>query len=127
MKLYFDLKGENKLAYELHSFIVKNNIDTTNIWFGSININHLEILSKKGVDYKLGLITSNDFTIDILYYITSKYNLKFVCFHWLILNKNIIQFLKSKQIDTLCYTLNNENKDFILKYDLNGIVSDILF
>ena len=127
IKLYLDLKGENKLADELHSFIVKNNIDTTNIWFGSFNINHLEILSKKGVDYKLGLITSNDFTIDILSYIASKYNLKFVCFDWLILNKNIIQFLKSKQIDTLCYTLNNENKDFILKYDLNGIVSDILF
>ena len=126
-KLYFDLKGENKLADELHSFIVKNNIDITNIWFGSFNINHLEILSKKGVDYKLGLITNNDFTIDILSYISSKYNLKFVCFDWLIINKNIIQFLKSKQINVFCYTLNNENKKFIFDYKLDGIVSDILF
>jgi glycerophosphoryl diester phosphodiesterase len=127
VKLYFDLKGENKLADELHSFIVKNNIDTTNIWFGSFNINHLEILSKRGAYYKLGLITNNDFTIDILSYITSKYNLKFVCFDWLIINKNIIQFLKSKQINVFCYTLNNKNKKFIFDYKLDGIVSDILF
>ena len=127
IKLYFDLKGENKLADELHSFIIKNNIDITNIWFGSFNINHLEILSKKELDYKLGLITNNDFTIDILSYISSKYNLKFICFDWLILNKNIIQFLKSKQINVFCYTLNNENKNFIFDYKLDGVVTDILF
>lgn len=127
VKLYFDLKGENKLADELHSFIIKNNIDITNIWFGSFNINHLEILSKKELDYKLGLITNNDFTIDILSYISSKYNLKFICFDWLILNKNIIQFLKSKQINVFCYTLNNENKNFIFDYKVDGVVTDILF
>lgn len=127
IKLYFDLKGENKLADELHSFIIKNNIDITNIWFGSFNINHLEILSKKELDYKLGLITNNDFTIDILSYISSKYNLKFICFDWLILNKNIIQFLKSKQINVFCYTLNNENKNFIFDYKVDGVVTDILF
>jgi glycerophosphoryl diester phosphodiesterase len=127
IKLYFDLKGENKLADELHSFIIKNNIDITNIWFGSFNINHLEILSKKELDYKLGLITNNDFTIDILSYISSKYNLKFICFDWLILNKNIIQFLKSKQINVFCYTLNDENKNFIFDYKVDGVVTDILF
>ena len=127
IKLYFDLKGCDNLAHELHDFFIKKNLNLADFFIGSFNIHHLEILSKKNKNYNLGLITDNNFTIDIIYYIISKYNLTFVCFHWLILNKNIIQFLKSKQLYTFCYTLSDENKDFIFKYELDGIVSDILF
>ena len=97
MKFYLDLKGSDKLSYELHSLFTKMNIDTTNIWMASFNLNHIDILNKIN-KYNLGLISENNYTLDMLTYLTSKYNLKFIAFGWTVLNKNTIQFLKSKNL-----------------------------
>lgn len=126
IKFYLDLKGCDKLAHELHDFFIKRNIDTTNIWIASFNMNHLDILCKKEKKYNLGFITDNTFTFDILSFIISKYNLKFICFYWLMLNTNTIKFLNSKNILVFAYTLKNKNKKYFEEYTLNGIVSDIL-
>ena len=128
IKLYFDLKGCDKLAEILHNFLVKYNINTEKIWFASFNINHLDILYKENKEYKLGLITDNNFTLDIITYIISKYNIQFVCFQWSMLNKQCVNMLKYKQVMVFVYTLENEKLLPLLnKYDINGIVTDILY
>jgi glycerophosphoryl diester phosphodiesterase len=125
--LYFDLKGSDKLAEILHKFLKTNNINTKNIWFASFNINHIDILYNKNKNYNFGLITDNSFTLDIISYITEKYNIQFVCFHWSMLNKQTIQFLKEKKIKIFAYTLiSNKQLPYIYKFNIDGIVSDIL-
>lgn len=126
MKFYLDLKGSDKLSYELHSLFTKMNIDTTNIWLASFNLNHIDILNKIN-KYNLGLISENNYTLDMLTYLTSKYNLKFIAFGWTVLNKNTIQFLKSRNIKIFIYTINQLYQiNFIKHYGVDGIVTDIL-
>ena len=125
--LYFDLKGSEKLAEILHDFINKNEINTEKIWFASFNINHIDILYNKDKNYKFGIITDNSFTLDIISYITDKYNIQFVCFYWSMLNREIVQFLKEKKIKIFAYTLmNNKQLSHIYKFNIDGIVTDIL-
>lgn len=126
VKFYLDLKGSDKLSYELHSLFTKMNIDTTNIWLASFNLNHIDILNK--IDrYNLGLISENNYTLDMLTYLTSKYNLKFIAFGWTILNENTVKYLQNRNIKVFVYTIDNLNiLPFIEKYNVDGLVSDIL-
>ena len=126
IKLYFDLKGKNELATILHEFVLEHNIDIGNIWFASFNLNHIDILQSANSNYKLGLITDNLFTLEIMNDIISKYKIKFVCFLWVLLNTQLISFLKKNNIMTFVYTLKEtEMLPWIQKYNIDGIVSDI--
>jgi glycerophosphoryl diester phosphodiesterase len=127
VKFYLDLKGSDNIAYRLHTFFVQLNIDTKNIWIGSFNINHIEILNTRNRYYKLGLITDNNYTIDILSTIVKSYDLEFVSFEWTMLNNNSIQYLKNKHIMVFIYTIKNiDTLMFIKHYNIDGIVSDVL-
>ncbi len=127
VKIYLDLKGYDILADELHNLFKKMDIDTTNIWIASFNLNHIEIMKEKGVLYNLGLITSNNYTIDILSFIVSKYRLGFVAFDLTMLNKNSIQFLQNRNINVFAYTIKNlDMLKNIELYNVDGFVSDII-
>jgi glycerophosphoryl diester phosphodiesterase len=126
VKIYLDLKGSDKLSYELHSLFTKMNIDTTNIWLASFNLNHIDILNKMD-RYNLGLISENNYTLDMLTYLTSKYNFSFIAFAWTVLNEQTIQFLKSRNIKIFTYTINQLYQiNFIKHYGVDGIITDIL-
>ena len=128
IQIYLDLKGSTKLAEILHIFIIENNINIEKIWFASFNMQHLDILSKNNQCYQLGFISDNNFTLDILLHIVSKYNIYFVCFHWCILNKESISMLHSKGIRVFYYTLKDEKMLTMLdKFEIDGIISDISF
>lgn len=128
IKLYFDLKGGNKLTIILHDFLVKHNINIENMWFASFNLNHIEFLQNANPNYKLGLITDNLFTLDIMQNIISKYNIQFVCFFWVLLNEQMVSFLKSNNIMTFVYTLKDlKLLPWIHKYNIDGIVTDIYY
>ncbi len=127
IKLYFDLKGCDKVAYELHSLFIKMNIDTTNIWMASFNLKHIEILRNKNKDYKLGLITANNYTLDILSFIISKFNIIFVAFDWEILHDYSVRYLQNRRVQVFVYTIDtNTILNFIEPYNVDGIVTDIL-
>ena len=127
IQIYLDLKGSYKLAETLHRFLIKYNIDTSKIWFASYNLHHLDILFKSNSHYQLGFISNNDFTLDILTHIISKYNIQFVCFCWTILNKETIAMLQHRKINVFYYTLKSEKMLHMLQeHCVNGIVSDIL-
>lgn len=128
IQIYLDLKGPAKLAEILHIFIIENNINIEKIWFASFNIQHLDILSKNNSNYQLGFISDNNFTLDILLHIVCKYNIFFVCFHWSALNKESISLLHSRRIRVFYYTLKDQKMLAMLeKFNIDGIVSDIIF
>ena len=127
IKLYFDLKGSKKLAYILHDFLQQNNIILDNIWFASFNIQHLDVLVEKG-GYKLGLITDNIYNNELLQLFIQKYDIKFVCFSWTVLDKDSVEYLKSKRVSTFIYTLKNHSiLPIVQEYNIDGIVSNIWF
>ena len=125
--IYFDMKGDTELAHILHKLIVKMNIDTTNIWFASFNMKHIDILYCYDKEYKLGYITDNIMTRDILHSIINKYALKFVCFQWEMLDHETIDELHKRDVFVFIYTLQNiHTLDCLKKYSIDGIVSDII-
>ena len=125
--IYFDMKGDTELAHILHKLIVKMNIDTNNIWFASFNMKHIDILYCYDKEYKLGYITENIMTQDILHSITDKYALKFVCFQWEMLDHETIDELHKCDVLVFIYTLQNiHTLDYLNKYSIDGIVSDII-
>ncbi len=126
-KIYLDLKGSNILASMLDLFFIENNINTTNIWLASFNLNHIHYLSNTTKKYNLGLITSNNYTFSLLSIITNQYSLSFIAFEWTMLNYNTVQFLQNMNISVFVYTISTyEQLEFIKKYHVDGIISDIL-
>ena len=126
--LYLDLKGNERLAHTLFAFIESHNIDVTNIWFGSFDMQHIRILQEHAPHYKVGLITSNALSLDILSHIMTHYRLSFVSCEWHMLHKDSIAFLQDKGCRVFAYTLHKMSQlDFIAKIPLDGIVSDIWF
>lgn len=124
--LYFDMKGSERLAYILHEFLVKHSIILDKIWFASFNILHLNILRNSG-SYKLGLISDNVYTTEILDHFIEKYELQFICFSWTLLHKETVEYLKTKQVSTFTYTLKDATfLHIIQEFGIHGIVSDIL-
>lgn len=125
--LYFDLKGSDKLSYKLHEFLIIHNIVLDKIWFASFNIKHLDILRTKG-DYKLGLISDNIYNKHLLRYFIAKYDISFICFSWTVLDRESVEYLNSKGVSTFIYTLKDKNiLSNVQEYNIDGIVSDILF
>jgi len=126
-KIYLDLKGSNILASMLDLFFIENNINTTNIWLASFNLNHIHYLSNTTKKYNLGLITSNNYTFSLLSIITNNYSLSFIAFDWTMLNYNTVQFLQNMNVSVFVYTISTyEQLEFIKTYRVDGIISDIL-
>ena len=66
-------------------------------------------------------------TQDILHSITDKYALKFVCFQWEMLDHETIDELHKREVFVFIYTLQNiHTLDYLNKYSIDGIVSDII-
>ena len=124
--IYFDMKGDKELAHILHKLIVDMNIDITNIWFASFNMKHIDILYCYDEEYKLGYITDNIMTQDILHSITDKYALKFICFQWEMLDHETVDELHKQGVLVFIYTIQDIRiLDYINDYSIDGIVSDI--
>jgi hypothetical protein len=94
----------------------------------SFNLNHIEKLNllKKDFNFKIGFITQNSFTIKILSDLIK--NLDFVVYELDYLNCQEIDFLKKNNILVFTYTLTKKLQyDKVKKFNIDGIVTDILF
>lgn len=124
--LYFDLKGDYKVIFKLIESIKKwfNREQMKKIYISAFNRKFIDPLLEEKLPVKIGFTTDNLFTID--QYDCVFKECEFVCFHWTVLDENVIKHLKSKNIQIFAYT----NKDefilnHILYYKIDGIVSDI--
>lgn len=124
--LYFDLKGDYKVIFELIESIKKwfKREQMKKIYISAFNRKFIDPLLEETLPVKIGFTTDNLFTID--QYDCIFKDCEFVCFHWTVLDENVIKYLKSKNTQIFAYT----NKDefilnHILYYKIDGIVSDI--
>lgn len=128
--IYLDLKGSTNLARYLFFYIITKKIDLTNIYIASFNLNHIKFFSQinLGTNIKLGLIFNNIFSNKNLYdIINSFYKLSFVCVDWTNLDKNNIELLHKNNINIFTYTCKNKIElEYIKRFDIDGIISDIL-
>ena len=126
--IYFDLKGNVDLSNNFLNYIRSNNINTSNFYIASFNMNHLDLLKKNKhqFSYKIGFITCNTFKDDILNIKID--GLDFISIDIGYLNKKNITFLKKKNLEIFTYTLKDLSQyTKICNFDIDGIVTDILF
>lgn len=128
IQFYIDMKGHEQLAHNLIALFERHNIDVTNIWFGSFNMQHIHILHEHAPHYKIGLITSNSLSLDILHQVVQQYRLSFVACEWHMLHENSVTLLQQIGCNVFAYTLQKKSQlPWFRKIPLNGIVSDIWF
>lgn len=124
--LYFDLKGHEDVVPYLLDYIRKYKINTSYIWFASFNFKHLDLLYNDSPDHKLGVITNNVFSCEMLGELIQKYQLSFMCFHWSGLDKKSIEYIQSQHVNVFFYTVTSKRDlDLMSDYHVDGIVSNI--
>ena len=122
IKIYLDLKGCDELADVLLKKL--KDINTTNIYIASFNRKHLCKLYNKNL--KLGFITDNCFTNNEIDILTK--NLNFISLEWSSIDKDMINYCKSKNLIIFIFTIKNiEEFKLISKFNVDGFVSDIKF
>lgn len=134
MKLYIDIKGNtNTIIKPLIDLLYDNYSTFQNIIIGSFNRKHLveierhnEDLSKDSEYYiNKAFLTENIFPLSELKNLLE--NKEYLVTHWTMIDKETVQYCKGENIKVLCYTAKNNNIiDYMKKYDIDGIVSDIL-
>ena len=96
------------------------------MYFASFNLHHLQILYDLNKSYKLGIITYNHLTNDMIKFIIDKYNLKFISISWNSLEHSTIDYINSLKVNVYTYTVDKPCiLEFIKKYNIDGIVSNI--
>ena len=123
--LYLDLKGEALLSEVLYKYLIKNHLHLIdNIYIASFNTQHLNIFKNSTYDFNLGFITGNTFQENELIPILEKLN--FICIHWTMLEKKMIDVCKNMCVKVFTYTCKTQCElSYILNYRIDGIVSDI--
>jgi glycerophosphoryl diester phosphodiesterase len=130
IKIYLDIKGSNKIMIPLLDYLNYrfNNFD--NLILASFNRQIIkDIIKYNNLNdkyLKTGFITENIYSIGELYILCK--DVDYLIIHWTMLDKETIEFCKKNNKKVFCYTLKNKNQlEHIYQYDLDGIVSDILF
>lgn len=128
--LYLDLKGSDQLAEKLVYFF--DNLTFNNdIYLGTFNKKHLNKLKESNIsdkqNIKLGLITDNRLLDDDLINCKLDYDIDFLSLHWEMLREDTIKALNNINVKCFVYTCkNNFILDQINKFNIDGIVSDII-
>lgn len=134
IKVYLDIKGEHKIIKPLLNYLDSEFDDFNNLLLASFNRNSIKetIKFNKNKNNKhpkyleTGFITENTYTNEELKLLLK--DIEYIIVHWTMLNNELINFCKKNNKKVYCYTLKDkEQLKIINKYDVDGIVSDILF
>lgn len=124
--LYLDLKGDVRLSEILIKFIVLTKFPQDRLWIASFNKNHLYTFMCSPLKVILGLVTANDFYPHE--YDSLLHNIDFVVCNIHILSQRFIENIKELDKEVFVYTGENTyDIDYIKKFDVDGIVSNIIF
>jgi len=124
--LYIDIKGINvKICDYIHAFFQNKNV--ADIYFASFDLRILDKLHELNPKYNLGFITGTLFPLEIFIEWFQKYQFKFICFDWKILDEHFIKYLQ-KHCKIFTYTCDNITQlEYIKKFNIDGIVSNFAF
>jgi glycerophosphoryl diester phosphodiesterase len=129
IKIYLDLKGDNKIINPLLKYLNKSFNDYDNLILSSFNRKSLKeiIMYNKTItkNIEIGFITENIYTQFELKFILK--DIDYLIVYWTMLDKETIDFCKKNNKRVFCYTLKDEKElEYIKKFDIDGIISDIL-
>lgn len=129
IKIFLDIKNNDGICEPLLQMINQMFTESqqSNIYISSFYrdvIIHLNDIREKN-NFKLGFTTSNRLTIDELDYMMN--GLQYICLDWTVLSEEQVDYLKSKGYTVFVFTCkNNTILEYIKRYNIDGIVSDIL-
>ena len=131
MKLLFDIKGghENLIVNKILLLFDKFNVDYTNVLMSSFNKRIIQDLIKyqKIYNYKLGLISDNNFYYDEIKYQLDKIDFISINFEMLLVcDIDLLRECKNKNIKIFTWTVTNKDiYDLIKDLPIDGLISDI--
>jgi len=121
--VYFDMKGNDKLAHRLFCFIKTYNINLNKIICCSFNKKHIDYLKLKLPELKVGLITANKLAPEDLKPLTQ--NIQYLIIDWTVLDRDMIDYCHKKEINVFTYTMKNIDAfNYIKNFDVDGIISN---
>ena len=125
IKIYLDIKGNVIDIVTVLNNLIKENKFIYNIFIASFNLIIIHELYKINSKLQLGFITESLYSKDIFLKIIDESCLKFISFHWTMLEESVINFLHENNIMILSYTSKNkEILSFIDEFDIDGIVTN---
>ena len=125
IKIYLDIKGNDIGIVSVLNNLIKEKKFLNNIFIASFNLIIIHKLYKINPKLQLGFITESLYPKDIFLKIINESSLKFISFHWTMLEDSIINFLHENNIIILTYT--SKNKDilsFMDEFDIDGIITN---
>lgn len=124
MKIYLDIKAlDNSICKPLVDFLEKYDCDE--IYLASFNVRVIEKLFHLNPQLNYGMILENLFPETLFHDWITKMELKFICFHWTMLNQDVIHFLQKNKVKVFSYTCKTkEILSYMLKYNIDGIVTN---
>ena len=121
--VYFDMKGDDKLAHRLFCFIKTYNINLNKIICCSFNKKHIDYLKLKLPEINVGLITSNKLAPEDLESLTQ--NIQYLILDWTVLDRDMIEYCHKKEINVFTYTMKDIDAfNYIKDFDVDGIISN---
>ena len=125
IKIYLDIKGNVIDIVTILNNLIKENKFLYNIFIASFNLIIIHELYKINSKLQLGFITESMYSKDIFLKIIDESCLKFISFHWTMLEESVINFLHENNIMILSYTSKNkEILSFIDEFDIDGIITN---
>ena len=130
MQILFDIKGHHEgISQKLIHILNEYKVNYRNIFLSSFNkiiIDEL-INFKKKYDFKLGLISDNNFYYDEIKYQLDKVDFISINFEmFLVCDKYLLGECKKKNKKIFVWTIKNNNQISLLKdCEVDGIISDI--
>ena len=124
--LYLDLKGSVEVAKQLVFLLQSIKYPLDKIWVASLNKNHLYVLMCSPIKVTMGFITANSF-YDCEYEQLLQ-DIDFIVCDISILNTSVVKNMKDLKKGIFVYTANTKQHiQYIKKFDVDGIISNILF
>jgi len=125
IKIYLDIKGNDSKISPILYDLIKNNPFSYNIFIASFNLIIIKELYILNPCLQLGFITENLFPNEFFFFMIKEYNIRFIAFHWTMLDTNTIDFLHCNHVMVFTYTSKNkEILSFMENFDIDGIVTN---
>lgn len=125
IRIYLDIKGNDLYIASILNNLIHDKPYLCNIFIASFNLIIIHKLFQLNPKLQLGFITESLYPEDIFSKIIKDSNLKFISFHWTMLEESVIDFLHENNIMVFTYT--SKNKDilsFMEEFDTDGIVTN---